>query len=157
MTIKEDIIQPSIKFILNKINFINRYKSISDSHTVDDDKFRFSTENVIAIVQELGFNIRYSKSREFYLKEKYNDFTFGFGFTIRYNVIELGCSVKNEKINIWSEAPWGYFVKLMTEPNPITIFKPCFRNYEDLREILKEAFSIYEDFKREVIKEYREE
>jgi hypothetical protein len=33
------------------------------------------------------------------------------------------------------------------------IRKPHFRNYDDLREILKEAFSIYEDFKKELLKQ----
>ena len=32
------------------------------------------------------------------------------------------------------------------------IFMPSFENYEDLEEILREAFSIYEDFKNEVLK-----
>jgi|GEM_PF-5010846 len=30
--------------------------------------------------------------------------------------------------------------------------KPGFRDYDDLREIFKEIFSIYADFKREIIK-----
>jgi dsDNA-binding SOS-regulon protein len=34
------------------------------------------------------------------------------------------------------------------------IRKPVFRNYDDLREILKEAFIMYEDFKREVLSIY---
>jgi len=32
------------------------------------------------------------------------------------------------------------------------IRKPCFRNYEDLKNILREYFLIYEDLKTEVLK-----
>ncbi len=32
--------------------------------------------------------------------------------------------------------------------------KPVFRNYGDLKEILKDAFSMYDDFKRELVLVY---
>ena len=53
----------------------------------------------------------------------------------------------------------GVFVRICTEVNYYkcisldeNIKKPKFRNYEDLEEILREAFAIYEDFKTEVLK-----
>ena len=53
----------------------------------------------------------------------------------------------------------GAFVRICTEVNYYkgisldeNVKKPKFRNYQELEEILTEAFAIYEDFKTEVLK-----
>jgi hypothetical protein len=43
-------------------------------------------------------------------------------------------------------------LNILKQKKESKIFMPSFENYEDLEEILREAFSIYEDFKNEVLK-----
>ena len=68
----------------------------------------------------------------------------------RYHSLELGCSVKNDTINIQSAAPWSFWVDLMTKDEQ-KIKKPMFFNFNSLREVLIDAIGIYEDFKKATV------
>lgn len=152
---KNDFLQPMIENVLINIDFINRYEFLALTYSNRDEVFHFSKNDVLNIAHSIGCQLKYSKSREFYLCEKKGNFSFEFGFTLRYHSLELGCSVKNEYLQIHSAAPWGFWVDLMTN-NKKNVFHPKFSNYEELKEILKVAFEIYEDFKREVVKIFGE-
>lgn len=43
--------------------------------------------------------------------------------------------------------PWGIYSRRLIDAN-YRIKKPVFRTYEDLEDILKVAFGMYEDFKK---------
>lgn len=46
-------------------------------------------------------------------------------------------------------SPWGIYAKRMIDPS-YRIKMPVFGSYEDLEEILKVSFGMYEDFKRSI-------
>ncbi|MGD6843148.1 hypothetical protein ACQCVH_11590 [Bacillus infantis] len=52
--------------------------------------------------------------------------------------------------------PWDMFVRLMTNDTE-TIPVMFFQSYEELQEIMKIVFGMYEDFKCELIKVYSPE
>jgi hypothetical protein len=149
---KEDFLQPLVEQVLNDIDFINRYESLSKTFESRDETFLYTNYEILKIAHELGYELKYSKAKEFHLSEKKGKYYFGFGFTLRFHSLEIGCSVKNESLMISSSAPWGFWVNLITN-NEKKIRKPMFSNYDELREILKNSFSIYEDFKTELIKQ----
>ena len=43
-------------------------------------------------------------------------------------------------------------LNILKQKKESKIFMPSFENYQELEEILREAFAIYEDFKTEVLK-----
>jgi hypothetical protein len=149
---KDDFLQPIVEHILNDIDFINRYETLSNKYSSRDETFLISNEEILKIAHNFGCRLKYSKVKEFHVVEKQEKWLFGFGFTLRYNSLEIGCSVKNEVLSINSSAPWGFWVGLMTN-NEKKIRKPMFSNYEDLIGILKESFVIFEDFKNELLKQ----
>ena len=137
---------------------MNRYKAISDKYTKLDQSFKLSSNEVLDIAKQLNIYLKYSKDRGYYTEENIQNYSIKFGIYIKRNIVQLGMSVKDTLSNTFvCSAPWSYLAELITEPNPVKIFLPVFCNYDDLKGILKEAFSIYEDFKKEIIKEYGNE
>lgn len=147
---KEDFIQPSVEKVLNEINFIRSYEDLSGSFSKRDEDFKYSNDEIINIAKKAGCNLKYSKSKEFYFEEKCDDYSFGFGFTIRFHSLELGCSIKNENLGIDTSAPWGFLVKLMSD-NTIKVKKPMFSSYKDLEGVLFKAIEIYGSIKDKVL------
>jgi len=54
--------------------------------------------------------------------------------------------VVREKEELILGAPWGTYSRRLIDSS-YRIKKPVFANYEDLKEILKITFKMYEDFK----------
>lgn len=153
---KNDFLQPVIEDILNKIDFIKKYELISNTYSSRNENFLYSNEEILKIAHDIGWKLKYSKTKEFYSIEKEENFSLKLGFTIRYHSIEIGCSINNEPLKINSSAPWNFWVDLMTDGKK-KIKKPMFSGYGDIRNILTGVFSIYKDFKKEVINILEEE
>jgi hypothetical protein len=126
---KNDFLQPIVESVLIKIDFINRYESLSNTYSNRDATFLFSNNEILAIANSIGYALKYSKSREFHLHDNQGKFLFGFGFTLRYHSLEIGWSVKNELLQIHSVAPWGFWVSLLTNDEK-KIKMPMFSDYE---------------------------
>lgn len=150
---KNDFIQPVIENILNKTDFIKRYEIISNNYSSKNEDFLYSNDEILRIAQNIEWKLKYSKVKEFYSNEKMGNFSLKLGFTIRYHSLQIGFSISNESLQINSSAPWNFLVDLMTNGEK-KIKKPMFSCYEDIQGILVEVFSIYEDFKKEIIKEF---
>jgi hypothetical protein len=147
---KRDFLQEPVENCLLQINFIERFRGLSNKFQIRDESFHIENEKIMSICKEFGFLIKYSKAKEFYITDKLNDFEFTFGFSIRFNSFDFGMSAKSENKNIFSSAPWHFFADLIDENNKINRLQ--FRSYSDLETILKDAFNIYKDFKAELIK-----
>ena len=147
---KEDLLPINVEKILHKINFLDRFKILSLKFSAKDDKFVLDNKKVIEICFKNGINIKYSSSKKFHLSEKKQNFMFSFGFDIKYNSCDFGTSISNTSLGIFSSAPWHFYADLMDVNNNIN--RVCFTDYQELEEILREAFAIYEDFKTEVLK-----
>jgi len=139
--------------IYHNINFINRSENLGKLFS-SDYKMAFknyNNEEVIKIIDEFDYNAAFVKRDNFFkIAEKLGPDTFQFHIILRDGIAEFVFNFKKNNIPILDYCgSWAAICYKLGHNYPIK--KPVFLNYNDLRAILKEAFSIYEDFKKELI------
>ncbi|MBA4493719.1 hypothetical protein ACFO25_04915 [Paenactinomyces guangxiensis] len=146
---------PEIRMALENIDFINRYKSMSAKYDFDDE-FEYDNHEVLDMLNELGYHARFDKRENFFnIVEELPPCKFEFNISLKYSLLEFIWTVwKYGELQIGD--PWGILKKLL-DGSDESVRLPGFRNYNDLKEILKEAFLMYEDFKRELLSVYSKE
>ena len=144
--------------IFEKINLYERHSNISNQYRFEETFENYSNEKVIEIVKELGYSAKYKKKENFFqIIETINEMKFYFHFSLKYGLVEI--IMYWECINnkdIWGGGTFAGICKKIeiakNEEKEGYIKKARFRNYEDLKNILREYFLIYEDLKTEVLK-----
>ena len=144
--------------IFEKINLYERHSNISNQYRFEETFENYSNEKVIEIVKELGYSAKYKKKENFFqIIETINEMKFYFHFSLKYGLVEviMYWECINNK-DIWGGGTFAGICKKIEiakkEEKEGYIKKARFRNYEDLKNILREYFLIYEDFKTEVLK-----
>ena len=144
--------------IFEKINLYERYSNISNQYRFEETFENYSNEKVIEIVKELGYSAKYKKKENFFqIIEITNKLKFYFHFSLKYGLVEviMYWECINNK-DIWGGGTFAGICKKIeiakNEEKEGYIKKARFRNYEDLKNILREYFLIYEDLKTEVLK-----
>ena len=143
--------------IFEKINLYERHSNISNQYRFEETFENYSNDEVIKIVKELGYTAKYRKKENFFqIIETINEMRFYFHFSLEYGMVEIimGMMNKNKKNIIGGLVPnvCKKIEIVKNEEKEGYIKDACFRNYEDLKNILKEYFLIYEDLKTEVLK-----
>ena len=144
--------------IFEKINLYKRHSNISNQYRFEETFENYSNEKVIEIVKELGYSAKYKKKENFFqIIETINEMRFYFHFSLEYGMVEVIIFWENENNKDLSGGGLLSVVcKLIeiakNEEKEGYIKDACFRNYEDLKNILREYFLIYEDLKTEVLK-----
>ena len=143
--------------IFEKINLYERHSNISNQYRFEETFENYSNDEVIKIVKELGYSAKYRKKEKFFqIIETINEMKFYFHFSLEYGMVEIimGMMNKNKKNIIGGLVPniCKKIEIVKNEEKEGYIKDACFRNYEDLKNILREYFLIYEDFKTEVLK-----
>ncbi|GIJ97554.1 hypothetical protein CAPN001_21230 [Capnocytophaga stomatis] len=143
--------------IFEKINLYERHKNLSKQYRYEDKLKNYSNDEAIKIVKELGYSAKYKKKENFFqVIETINEKKFYFHFSLKYGLVEIimGMMDKNKRHIIGGAFSWLCKKIKITENEEIkdNVKYARFRNYEDLKNILKEYFLIYEDLKREVLK-----
>ena len=96
----------------------------------------------------------YSKKECFFkIEDKSNLITIGFNIIPYTGALQFVWSVKQNKQML--ELSWGVWESILEEMLNKSFEirpRPYYSNYQELEEILTEAFAIYEDFKTEVLK-----
>ena len=143
--------------IFEKIHLYDRYSYISNQYRYEDKSKDYSNDKTIEIVKELGYSAKYRKKEKFFqIIETINEMKFYFHFSLEYGMVEIimGMMNKNKKHIIGGAFSWLCKKIKVTENEEKEgyIKDACFRNYEDLKNILREYFLIYEDLKTEVLK-----
>ena len=143
--------------IFEKINLYERHNNISNQYRYEDKLKNYSSDETIRIVKELGYLAKYRKREKFFqIIETINEMKFYFHFSLEYGMVEIimGMMNKNKKHIIGGAFSWLCKKIKVTENEEIkdNVKYARFRNYEDLKNILREYFLIYEDFKTEVLK-----
>ena len=143
--------------IFEKINLYERHSNISNQYRYEDKLKDYSNDKTIEIVKELGYSAKYRKKEKFFqIIETINEMKFYFHFSLEYGMVEIimGMMNKNKKHIIGGAFSWLCKKIKVTENEEIkdNVKYARFRNYEDLKNILREYFLIYEDFKTEVLK-----
>ena len=144
--------------IFEKINLYERHSNISNQYRFEETFENYSNEKVIEIVKELGYSAKYKKKENFFqIIETINEMRFYFHFSLKYGLVEviMYWECINNK-DIWGGGTFAGICKKIeiakNEEKEGYIKDARFRNYEDLKNILREYFLIYEDLKTEVLK-----
>ena len=144
--------------IFEKINLYERYNNISNLYRYEDKLKDYSNDEAIKIVEELGYSAKYRKKEKFFqIIETINEMKFYFHFSLEYGMVEviIFWEYENNK-DLSGGGLLSVVCKLIeiakNEEKEGYIKDARFRNYEDLKNILREYFLIYEDFKNEVLK-----
>ena len=144
--------------IFEKINLYERHSNISNQYRFEETFENYSNDEVIKIVKELGYSAKYRKKEKFFqIIETINEMKFYFHFSLKYGLVEviMYWECINNK-DIWGGGTFAGICKKIeiakNEEKEGYIKKARFRNYEDLKNILREYFLIYEDLKTEVLK-----
>ena len=144
--------------ILEKINLYERHSNISNQYRFEETFENYSNDEVIKIVKELGYSAKYKKKENFFqIIETINEMKFYFHFSLKYGLVEviMYWECINNK-DIWGGGTFAGICKKIeiakNEEKEGYIKKARFRNYKDLKNILREYFLIYEDLKTEVLK-----
>ena len=144
--------------IFEKINLYERHSNISNQYRFEETFENYSNDEVIKIVKELGYTAKYRKKEIFFqIIETTNKLKFYFHFSLKYGLVEIimywECINNKDK---WGGGTFAGICKKIeiakNEEKEGYIKKARFRNYEDLKNILREYFLIYEDLKTEVLK-----
>ena len=145
--------------IFEKINLYDRYRDINNLYRFEETFENYSNDEVIKIVKELGYSAKYKKKENFFqIIETINEMRFYFHFSLKYGLVEI--IMYWECINnkdIWGGGTFAGICKKIeiakNEEKEGYIKDARFRNYEDLKNILREYFLIYEDLKISLIYE----
>ena len=144
--------------IFEKINLYERHSNISNQYRFEETFENYSNDEVIKIVKELGYTAKYRKKEIFFqIIETTNKLKFYFHFSLKYGLVEIimywECINNKDK---WGGGTFAGICKKIeiakNEEKEGYIKDARFRNYEDLKNILREYFLIYEDLKTEVLK-----
>ena len=144
--------------IYEKINLYKRHYALSVQNNYESTFENYSNEKVIEIVKELGYTAKYRRKENFFqIIETTSKIKFYFHFSLKYGLVEIIIYWEYKKNkDVWGGGDFAGLCKLIEisrgEEMEGYIRKPCFRNYEDLKNILREYFLIYEDLKTEVLK-----
>ena len=143
--------------IYEKINLYKRHYTLSVQNNYENTFENYSNEKVIEIVKELGYIAKYRKKEIFFqIIETINEMKFYFHFSLEYGMVEIimGMMNKNKKNIIGGLVPniCKKIEIVKNEEKEGYIKDARFRNYEDLKNILREYFLIYEDLKTEALK-----
>lgn len=141
-----------IKNALIKIGFIERYEELSNKfnakRTPSSNRLAYiDSEEVMETIQDLGYSPVFDVKEKFYKikEEQIGKITLEVHIILRYGMGDLVWIVR-ENGELLLGAPWGTYSRRLIDNN-YRIKKPIIETYEDLEEILKITFKMYEDFK----------
>ncbi len=150
-------LKPEIQEIFEKIDFLMRYRELSEnfSSNIESSFENYENEKAIEIFESLGYKARFMKKENFFIvgEVKNKDiYTFRFNISLKYGLVEFIWSARhNGEVRIGNS--WDIFVKVLSNGSE-RLPAVCFHSYDELKEIMKIAFEMYEDFKRELIPIY---
>lgn len=148
-----------IKESLTKMEFINRYEELSKAFNAERTPSNkrliyIDGEEVMEMIHDMGYVPQFDSKEKFYKiqEENIDNYTFGVHIILQDGMVDIVWVVKEDGELILG-APWGTYSRRLLNSS-YRIKKPIFGTYEDLEEILKKAFLMYEDFKTFVV-EYK--
>jgi len=144
-----------LKKVLQKINFGKRYLEICNKYFDFENSIDSkSISDIDLLLNQMEVKFKYSKKECFFkIEDKSNLITIGFNIIPYTGALQFVWSVKQNEQML--ELSWGVLESILEEMLNKSFEirpRPYYSNYQELKEILTEAFAIYEDFKTEVLK-----
>ena len=144
-----------IKNSLISIDFVKRYEELSkrfdSDRTPSDNRLVYiDGEEVMDMIKNLGYDPLFDTKEKFFKikEEKTENMSFGFHIILRDGLVEMVWVVRQDK-EVLLGSPFGTYAKRLIDPG-YRIKNPVIGSYDDLEEVLKTAFEMYEDFKKAV-------
>ena len=134
--------------LFERINFAGRFEALSRQHPIRPD---------LDLLMILDFDLtKEIFERFFQATEKRDGYEFRFNIALDYGRAELITSVYCGKklVREVSDVWMGLYELLMNVPWEQVPRYPFFGDYDELEAVLRESFSLWEDFKREFLAEY---
>ncbi|SCV22707.1 Uncharacterized protein BCRIVMBC845_05270 [Bacillus cereus] len=149
-------LKPEIQEVLTKINFTEKYKVLSKQFSDRENTFEnYENEKAIEVFESLGYKARFMKKENFFrvgeVKNK-DIYTFRFNISLKYGLFEFIWEAWHTG-EVRTGTSWAMFVDVLSNDTE-KVLRPGFHSYEELKEIMKIAFEMYEDFKRALIPIY---
>lgn len=148
-----------IKNALIKIDFVKRYEELSniysDEKTSKNERLIYiDGEEIMEMIQNLGYSPLFDKKEKFYKiqEEKILDYSFGFHIILVNGMVDLVWVVRKDG-ELLLGAPWSVYSRRLIDVN-YRIKKPIIGNYEDIEDIFKVIFKMFEDFKKAILEDY---
>lgn len=106
----------------------------------------YSSDKVIRVATNLGFDLSYNKKENFFkLLENNEGLETQLNISLKYGSVELILGIVKNGERYTVGGPFGMIARLLGESEKIK--KPAFTSYDQLRDILKGSFTIYNDIK----------
>lgn len=137
-----------VRPVLEDTSFIERYRKLSHENSDLDNKMKnYSCNEVIKIAAELGHELTFNEKENFFkLLENNGGLETQLNISLKYGLVELILGIVKDGERYSVGGPFGMITRLMGESERIKY--PVFTDYDQLKNILKESFSIYEDIKK---------
>ncbi|MEE9379015.1 MAG: hypothetical protein V3V33_13365 [Candidatus Lokiarchaeia archaeon] len=141
--------------LFKKINFVDRYQKIYEKYNDFDN--RLSTSNKKMYLEKIKIFDRsviyHSKDKMFQVNFKYKSYSLNLGLSLHHGIVEARLFyIKDEEWLIYNR--FDFICEKLLNGFREKYNIPKYRSEEELEDILKEIFSIYEDLKKEFIKQY---
>lgn len=152
--------------LYSNINYYDRYKKLSQSFRKKEDALQeINNDKVIQIIENKGYKVRYNSKESFFkINENINEHNFYFHVSLKRGLVEFifGLLRKSDESGMKIGDQIGGTIsrtcKLIEINKGIEsngyIEYPVFSDYNELKEILQEGLSLFEDLKSETIKIY---
>ena len=151
-------LHPKIKEALIKMDFLNRYEELSkfynSERTPSENRLIYiDGEEVLEMIAENGYVPQFDNKEKFYeiAEEQMDKYIFSVHVILQAGMVDIVWIVKEAEELILG-APWGTYSRRLVDSS-YRIKKPIFGTYEDLEDILKITFTMYEDFKKILVEE----
>ena len=160
---KQEKIVEIIYEAYKSIDFIERYKNLFPKYNFDLDTImsRMNKRENLNVIKELGYKFKIFTPGQYYRYIETFDrielvlsCQISKGMVFPYIYIYIDGENINHRYNYMTNL--GFVYKHLTNDFNQIVNALCFRNLEDLKEIMKSVIEIYEDFKEEFLKRIAE-
>ncbi len=136
------------KNVIKELEFLSFREELGRKYGVQDrDTSKVDPEKVKAILLELGYTTKYTKSEDFFsIIEKEAPFEFKFQIALKWKILECSWITFYNKSRIEYSGPWNTIaMELLGKHIPVPM--PTFKDYEELKELLEIILAKYKLYK----------
>ena len=136
--------------ILNKISFIDRYKEICEKYNDFDCRMRdVDLDMVNVLLNHFGYDYTYFSKEHFYkIINEESEYTFTLQLILKDGIVEPLLNIKFQDKYFYPNGRFDFIPEKMNMEFDREKFNlPKYSSKAELKEILKQIFSIFEDIK----------
>lgn len=139
---------------LKKIDFVQRYKKISETYNDFENRLsKMDKSKIKSIFLGIGYKVQLSSPGQYYLVEdNISDYNFTIMFQISGGIVTgyIFISYLESKVEI-KHSNLGFIYRYLVGNPDAVITTPVFKDYDELGNILIKEMEIFQDFKKEFL------